>query len=176
VAISSVRQNTGFKAKNRKYPQATRLTMDPNTFVNALFLCLVNVFFLVAGIFLNPVVIISLRRSSQLRKKLCHFMILVLSCFDLVVVTITHPVLILSTISWSNEDFSELRVLIWSYIYILLESVSMVALLTLNIERFLGLTFPIFHRASVTKKRLLILQGFLTILVFGPIALSPGPD
>ena len=102
-------------------------------------------------------------------------MILVLSCFDLVVVTITHPVLILSTISWSNEDFSELRgVLIWSYIYILLESVSMVALLTLNIERFLGLTFPIFHQASVTKKRLLILQGFLTILVFSPIALSPG--
>jgi hypothetical protein len=50
----------------------------------------------------------------------------------------------------------------------------MVALLTLNIERFLGLTFPILYQASVTKKRLLILQGFLTILVFSPIALSPG--
>jgi hypothetical protein len=48
----------------------------------------------------------------------------------------------------------------------------MVSLLTLDIEILLGLTFPIFHRTSVTERRLFILQAFLKILLFGEIALS----
>ena len=63
---------------------------------------------MVAGIFLNSVVIISLWRSSQLRKQLCYFMILVLSCFDLAVVTITHPLLIVSTIYFSQEEINKI--------------------------------------------------------------------
>jgi hypothetical protein len=64
---------------------------------------------MVAGIFLNSVVvIISLWRSSQLRKKLCYFMILVLSCFDLAVITITHPLLIVSTIYFSQEEINKI--------------------------------------------------------------------
>ena len=65
--------------------------MDQNTFINAVFVCLVNASFMVAGIILNAVVMVSLWKSSQLRKKPCYFMILVVSCFDLAVVAITHP-------------------------------------------------------------------------------------
>ena len=146
--------------------------MDPSTIINALFLCLVNASFMVAGIFLNAVVIISLRRSSQFRKKPCYFMILVLSCFDLAVVAINHPLLILSAIFCSYSDCSKPGEQVRGHIYNALYAFSMAALVTLNIERFLGLTFPIFHRTSVTKGRLLILQAFLTILLFGEIALS----
>ena len=146
--------------------------MDPNTFINTLFLCLVNASFMVAGIFLNAVVIISLRRSSQFRKKPCYFMILVLSCFDLAVVAINHPLLILSAIFCSYKDCSKLGEQVRGHIYNVLYAFSMVALVTLNIERLLGLAFPIFHRTSVTKRRLLILQAFLTISLFGEIALS----
>ena len=64
--------------------------MDLGTLINTALLCLFNVAFMVAGIFLNSVVLVSLWRSSQLRKKLCYFMILVLSCFDLAVVAIMH--------------------------------------------------------------------------------------
>ena len=71
-------------------------------------ICHINIIFMVAGIFLNSVVIISLWRSSQLRKKLCYFMILVLSCFDLAVVTITHPLLIVSTIYFSQEEINKI--------------------------------------------------------------------
>ena len=159
------------KEKQKRSIQDTRLTMVPNTFINTLFLCLLNVIFMVAGIFLNTVTIISLRKLSKLRKKLCDFTILLLSCFDLAVVTITHPVIILSTIFWSNKDCSERREQVKIYICILPHAFSMVALLTLNIERFLGLTFPIFHRTSVTKKKLLTLQAFLTILLSGQIVL-----
>ena len=72
--------------------------MGTSTVVSASFLCVFNVAFMIAGIFLHSAVIINLRRSSQLRKKLCYFMIFVLSCFDLGVVAIVNPIHISSTI------------------------------------------------------------------------------
>ena len=124
---------------------------------------------MVAGIFLNSVVIISLWRSSQLRKKLCYFMILVLSCFDLAVVTITHPFLIASTIYFSQEEIhicEDTR----NYISFDVCISSLCALFTLNVERFLALRCPFFHQVSVTKTRLLCFQAFLTVITVG---LSP---
>ncbi len=115
--------------------------------------------------FLNSVVIISLRKSSaKYRNKLCNFMVLVLSCFDLAVVTITHPVLILSTIYFLYGNYDELREQIRITICMLLDGFSMWSLLTLTIERFLGIMYPIFHRTSVTKKRLLLFLGVLLVL------------
>ena len=43
----------------------------------------------------------------------------------------------------------------------------MTALLTLNVERFLALTFPYFHQRSVTKIKLVCFQAFTTILIVG---------
>ena len=141
-----------------------------NTFINALFLCLLNFCFMVAGAFLNFLVIISLWRSHQLRKKLCYFMILVLSCFDLAVVTITHPVIILTTILWSMQKFTEEVYIIRMNTCLLLGGFAMFALLTLNIERYLALTCPFFHQTAVTKGRLVI---FMALLMVIPVALSP---
>ena len=145
--------------------------MDPLTFVKMLLLCIENVIFMIAGIILNSVVIICLIKSSQLRKNLCHFMILVLSCFDLAVVTITHPLLLFGTIAWSKEEHDELPEIVIFDICLFFHIFSMAALLTLTVERFLGLTYPLFHRTSVTKKRLLILQAFLTMWLFGQVVL-----
>ena len=125
---------------------------------------------MVAGIFLNSVVIISLWRSSQLRKKLCYFMILVLSCFDLAVVAITHPFFIVSTIYFSQEEMNEILEATMKSISFVVCCSSMFALFTLNIERFLALTCPFFHQASLTKTRLLCFQAFWTVVVVG---LSP---
>ena len=146
-----------FGKKSGKDLQDTRL-MDSNTFLNALFLCFVNVAFMVAGIVLNSVVIISLWRSSQLRKKLCYFMILVLSCVDLAVVVINHPVLILSTIVWSMEIHHKEIKATRLYTSTLLGGFSMFTLLTLNIERSLALTYPFFHQTAVTKRRLVLFR------------------
>ena len=143
--------------------------MDLNSIINVLFLCFLNAFFMVSGIILNSVVIISLWRTSQLRKQLCYFMILVLSCFDLAGVTIIHPLLIVSTILWSRQNHRETNHA-RLFICLHLGSFSMLALLMLNIERFLALTFPFFHQTAVTKRRITI------FLVFGMIiqvALSP---
>ena len=131
-----------------------------NTFLNALSLCLLNISFLVVGTFLNSVVIISLWRSSQLRKKLCYFMILVLSCFDLAVVTITHPITVLSTILWSKQMYEEKIDFTRMNTSILLSGFSIFALLTLNNRTFPGLNLSIFSSNNSHKRKTYILYGF----------------
>ncbi len=139
--------------------------MQKGEVFNVVFLGIVNVIFMIAGIFLNSVVIISLWRSRQLRKKLCYFMILVLSCVDLAVVAITHPLLIASTIHFSLEEIDKVREVTRKSTYIIVFGSSISALFTLNVERFLALTCPFFHQASVTKTRLVYFQGLVTIIV-----------
>ena len=133
--------------------------------INVFFLWLVNSVFMIVGIFLNSVVIISLWRSSQLRKKLCYFTILVLSCADLMVVTIVHPVLIFCTTSAFLEKYDMVQDDIKLYVSVILSGFSMHALFVLNIERFLALTCPFFHQVYVTKRRLVILLVILMILL-----------
>ncbi len=130
--------------------------------LDALFLCAVNGLFMIAGICLNSVVIISLWRS-KMRKKPCYFMIRILSCFDLVVVTATHPLLLLSTITMYLGDVSELREKIIIHICVLLQGFSLASLFVLNVERFLAITYPFFYKRVVTKERLL---SSLAVLFF----------
>ena len=138
---------------------------------------------MVTGIILNSVVIITLWRSSQIRKKLCYFMILVLSCFDLAEVIIGHPLLILSTILWSVQINHREITRIRKYTFILLSGFSMLALLTLNIERFLALTRPYFHQTAVTKGKLALFLALQIIIVvaltllyfFGPKTIAYRP-
>ena len=142
--------------------------MFPTILVNAIILCVLNGSFMVAGIILNSVVIISLWRSSQHRKKLCYFTIFVLSCFDLAVVVILQPLVILSTILWSMQMYSAEIQATRIYMSLLLGGFSLFALLTLNIERFLALTRPFFHQTAVTKGKL---TRFLALQMIMPVAL-----
>ena len=125
---------------------------------------------MVVGIYLNSVVIVILWKSSQLGRKLCYFMILVLSCFDLAVVVVTHPVLIVATIYFSLEEINATHENARKFISFILYGLSMIALFTLNVERFLAITCPFFYQASVTKARLVCFEAFLMSILVG---LSP---
>ena len=125
-----------------------------NFIVNAVVLCVVNAVFTFAGIFLNSVVILSLW-SSQLRKKLCYFMILILACFDLAVVVIVHPLIILEIISFWETTSSIGSVLVNDLIPYLF-ALSCSALLMITLERYLALVHPFPHKRFVTKGRLMI--------------------
>ena len=144
--------------------------MDSKTCINAVLLCLFNALFMVFGILLNSVVLISLRRSSQLRRKLCYFMIQVLSLSDLVAATITHPNFILSTIMWSMDSSKKEVDTLYKYAGFLFLGFSILALLTLSIERFTALEYPFFHQTAVTKRRLV---SFLNFFVTLPVAAAP---
>ena len=141
-------------------------TMNLYTTTNVIFLCIINTLFTFSGIFLNSMVIVSFWTSSQLRKKTCYFMVLVLACYDLVMSSIGHPLLIVRTIMWHRQESSTLfyRQLV-PYIRIILNANSFIALLGMNLERYLALMFPFFHERSVTKIRILI-AVLLTQLLF----------
>ena len=145
--------------------------MGKGDLYSVVFLCIINVIFMVAGMFLNYVVIISLWRSRQLRNKLFYFMILVLSCFDLAVVASTHPLLIASAICFSLEEVNDTHEDIRLSVSIVLCGSSMSALMLLNVERFVALACLYFHQASVTKARLVCLFAFLSIIIVSSSAL-----
>ena len=142
--------------------------MCSNTLRNAILLYFLNASFMVAGVILNSLVVISLWRSSQLRKELCYFMILVLSCFDLAVVAINHPIVIFSTTLWLMQMYNAKIEAMRACTSILLGGFSMCSVFTLNIERLLALTCPFFHHATMTKRRLVI---FLVILMVVPVTI-----
>ena len=138
--------------------------MDLNVFIHLIFLCVVNIIFTFSGIILNTLVIVSFWKSSQLRKKLCHFMIMVLSCSDLATVMTNYSTALFYLISWLREDYDLL--LHW-WVYVKFVTVfygfSFCVLFVMSFERYLGVYYPIFHRISVTRRRLLTL---LTIFIF----------
>ena len=136
--------------------------MHLTLYVQLIFLCVVNIIFTFSGIFLNTFVIVSIWKSSQLRKKLCHFMVMVLSCFDLVAVATNSLGTLVFLISWLKEDY-DLLTTCWLYLdsVVVFFAFSLFALLVMSIERYLAAYYPIFHRTSVTRHRLLTLLAIL---------------
>ena len=128
--------------------------MDLTVYIQLIFLCVVNTIFTFFGIILNTLVIASFWKSPQLRKKLFHFMIMVLSCFDLVAVITNHPGALLHLISWLTEDYDLLlKMGMYLFFSTVFHGFSFLVLLLMSIERYLGAYYPIFHRRSVTRHR-----------------------
>jgi hypothetical protein len=138
--------------------------MESYYFINLIFIFAVNVFFFFSGICLNSLVILSFWRSVQLRKKLCYFMIMVLSCCDLLAVLTNSPFLTFISMSWLTGKLDgNAR---WPHNSLGSTSIflvfSLFALLVMNFDRYLATSYPIFHRTSVTKGRLLTLLAIRT--------------
>ena len=155
--------------------------MDLNIYIQLVFLYVVNILFALSGIVLNTLVIASFWKSSQLRKQLCHFMIMVLSCFDLVTVILFYPRLLLHIILLFKQDYDLLRKLQMIYFHVssAFLGIPLLALLVMSTERYLGAYYPVFHRTSVTRRRLLIplamlliFQTTLTVLTTNDLVIS----
>ena len=139
--------------------------MDLSVYIQLIFLCVVNIIFTFFGTVSNTLVIASIWKSSQLRKKLCYFMIMVLSCFDLVAVVTIYPGILLFLIAWLREDYDLFVKIIPIYMNIsgIFLIFSLLALLVMNIERYLGAYYPIFHHTSVTRRKLITLLTILSM-------------
>ena len=75
-------------------------------YFNLILIIALNILFFVSGICLNSLVIVCFWRSVQLRKKLCYFTIMVLSCCDLLVVLTRDPLTIFCAMLWFSETFN----------------------------------------------------------------------
>ena len=137
--------------------------MDLNVFIHLIFLFVVNIIFTFSGIISNILVIVSFWKSSHLRKKLCHFLMLVLSCFDLLAVVTNQAGTLLYLIFWLKEDYHLLlKMAIFLHFCDAFFGLSFCVLLVMCIERYLGAYYPFFHRTSVTRRRLLTLLVILS--------------
>ena len=139
--------------------------MEQHIRIQLLLLCIVSIFCTFAGIFFNSVVIISLWRCPQLRRKLCYFMIMVLSCVDLIAVISIHLCQLTFSVLWLTENESLLKPF-KKYMFVskMFIAFSALSLLVMNIDRYLAMFHPLFHLTSVTKCRLLVLQAMLFLL------------
>ena len=140
--------------------------MDLKGHVQSIFLCVLNALLFCAGTFLNLLVIVSFWRSSAyLRSKLCYFMIMVLSFCDFLAVITNHPVLILRLVLWLKEKNDLLAMVqIYEQCSNVFIGFSIMALLVMSVERYLGAYYPFFHRTSLTRRRLLTLLAVLFLL------------
>jgi hypothetical protein len=140
--------------------------MESYYFINLIFIFALNVFFFFSGICLNSLVILNFWRSVQLRKKLCYFMIMILSCCDLLAVLTNNPLMVFVSMSWLtgeldvNARWPHIS-LSWTNTFL---GFSCFALLVVNFDRYLATSYPIFHRTSLTKGRLLTLLATLIIV------------
>ena len=134
-------------------------------FINLIFIFALNVLFFFSGICLNSLVILTFWRSVQLQKKLCHFMIMVLSCCDLLAVLTGHPLTALHAILFLTGRLDGYTgwAVISTRFSVIFVGFSLLALLVMNFERYLATYYPIFHRTSVTKGKLLTLLAILSI-------------
>ena len=134
-------------------------------FISITIVFALNVLFFFSGVCLNSLVILSFWRSVQLRKKLCYFMIMVLSCCDFLAVLVNHPLSALTAMLWLTGKLGiyENWMNICGFLANVCLGCSLIALLVMNFDRYLATSHPLFHRASVTKERLLILFVIITI-------------
>ena len=147
--------------------------MDLKLLIHLIFLCGLNIIFFFSRLVLNTLVIITILKSTQLRKKLCPFMVMVLSCCDLLSVVTYSSIFLLNFIIWFNENNELLTKLTicWHLLH-LPAGLSLCTLMIMCIERYLGVYYSIFHRTSVTKRRLLTLLAILTMTAATLIILS----
>ena len=149
-----------------QFLRRSRLKMELLYFISLILIFSLNVLFFFCGICLNSLAILTFWRSVQLRKKLCYFMIMVLSCCDLFAVLTSHPFTALVAMLWltGKLDGSPMRVMLLN-LSSAFNGSSLVALSVMNFDRYLATYYPIFHRTSVTKGKLLTL--FATLIVGG---------
>ena len=149
-------------------------TMEFFHFINLIFIFALNVLFFFSGICLNSMVVLSFWRSVQLRKKLCYFMIMVLSCCDLLAVLTSHPqsaILAMLFLAGRLDVYPGWAVISTTFSAIFV-GFSLLALSVMNFDRYLATSYPIFHRTSVTKGKLLTILAILITVEITLVLLS----
>ena len=135
--------------------------------INSIAGCVANAVFSVAGTVLNTFVLFTLWRSTTLRKKVTYFLIMVLSSTNLGVGLTVHPLYLMYAVSEIRRNPNCLYKTAYQTTQLLFAGLSAMNLFTLNIERYLSIVHPIFHRNCVTIRSSVI---FLTVVGLIPLS------
>ena len=133
-----------------------------------------NILIMVSSTVLNTITVLAYWKSSQLRKKTSYFLIMLLSLSDLGTAlgssSIYSIILLRDMLGYESHSLS-LALITLIYVF---PGMSYSILCVLNIERYLGIVYPLFHRNNVNKARVLkaivlfwlvcLIVGFLVVL------------
>ena len=138
--------------------------MNTTVYVQLIFLCLFNIIFFLSGMILNILVIITIMKSTQLRMKLCYFVIMVLSCCDFITVFLGIITVSLRLTFWLNENYDLLATIETYDLFADKQSanVSMLVLLVMCIERYLGILYLKF---KMSNHKIVFLSRVVVILL-----------
>ena len=128
---------------------------------------LVNAILAIFGTFLNALVVTVFWKTRRLRKKVSYFMIMLLSCNDLCVTVIVHPLYMLNSITEITHNSKCVYKMIYQTLLIMLSGISYLTFVVMNIERYLSICRPFFHMSHVTKKKCFILSACLWLICIG---------
>ena len=106
-------------------------------------------------LFLNILSMVTIKKSPQLKNKLCYLVIQVQSAVDVAVGGFSIPSLaILVSPLWVIESCHAFRLLFVSMFAV--PSCHPVTLLTLTVERYIGVIHPYSYQTMLTKERILL--------------------
>ena len=119
----------------------------------------VNAVLIFSTIFLNLISVITIRKSSQLKNKICYFVILVQSAVDCVggISSIPLFMIILTMPSSGLKNCLVFRLIFVSMLVV--PSLAPVSLSAMTAERYIGVLHPYSYQSLVTKRRVLIYVG-----------------
>ena len=123
-------------------------------FINVVFVCVVNILLAASTISLNAVTLVAYWRSQKLREKKSYFLIALLSLNDLTIGLFGSPGVVALTVQTLLKVNECTSFIVVELIASSLIAISFVTLFLLNVERYLCIAYPIFHRNNVTTLRL----------------------
>ena len=130
----------------------------------------VNCILFLTTISLNAISIITIRRSSQLKSKVCYFVILLQSAVDLGVGVLGLPLYIFSLMTPFLDTLNCSFVILIRRTAYLTCALSIVTVSAMTLERYIGVLHPYSYETNVTKKRILCyvcVFGFVVFFVLG---------
>lgn len=119
-------------------------------------------------IFLNLLSVMTIRKSSQLKNKLCYFVILLQSVVDLCVGLFSIPLFIIFVATPFLGIKNCLTIVVLTNSILLLPGSSAVTLTAMTIERYVGVLHPYSYKTLLTKSRILL---FVCSMLFTSIIL-----
>ncbi len=124
---------------------------------NRILLIAFNVLLMFCTIFLNLLSVVTIRKSSQLKNKLCYFVILVQSAVDfgVGVLSITSFIVFLAIPLLGIRNCVGIGLLFLLGVN-MASSLSAVTLSAMTVERYIGVLHPYSYQTSITKKRISI--------------------
>ncbi len=133
----------------RKFPSDKLL-------VNHFVTLTVNVMLIFPTVLLNAVSVITIIKSSQLKNKICYFIILMQSATDLVVGVLGIPLFLIFLVTGLGTISNCVVATLAYRSSVLPIGVSILTLSALTMERYIAVLYPYAYSTQVTRKRILV--------------------